>query len=123
MRSIGRIGVVTLVLAVALAFVSSPAFAKGKKNKGTHATGGKVTAVETGSVTLQTKKQGSQQFTLTDTTKYEKASKDPAQPATPATLADVKVGRHVKVTASAGKAEKVTIAGGKGKGKSGKKHK
>ena len=72
---------------------------------------------------LQTKKQGSKQFTLTDTTKYEKASKDPAQPATPATLADVKVGRHVKVTASAGKAEKVTIAGGKGKGKSGKKHK
>jgi hypothetical protein len=131
MRSIYRTGIVALVVAVAVAGVSSTAFAKGqKKNKGTHATGGKVTAVDQNSLTIETKKKGAKQFTLTSTTVYEKASKDSTKPATPATLADVKTGRHVKVVAAGGQAQKVTLRGGKGKGgkakgqgKGGKKHK
>ena len=125
MRSISRIGFVAVVLAVALAIVSSPAWAKGQKQKKPHTTAGKVTAVDPTSITIETKKQGAKPFTLTSTTVYEKASKDKSQPATPATLADVKVGRHAKVTALAGQAQKVTVSGGKSKSKAkhGKKHK
>jgi hypothetical protein len=125
MRSIGRVGLVAVVLVVALAFVSSPAWAKGKKAKKPHSTAGKVTAVDQQSITIETKKQGTKKFTLTATTVYEKASKDKTKPATPATLADVKAGQKAKVVASADQAQKVTFSGGKGKGKAkqGKKHK
>ena len=122
MRSIARIGVVTLVVAVALASVSSTAFAKGKKPKGTRPTVGKVTAVDQNSITVQTKKQRSKQFTLTTATVYERASKASTKPAT---LADVKANRQVKIVAAGGQAQKVTVSARKAKapGKQGKKHK
>jgi hypothetical protein len=115
MGIVSRTAVVGLAVAVALTFCSANTFAKGNKA----AAKGLVTAVDNNSVTVDSKKTGSQKFTVTATTVYEKAGKK-GEAAVAATLADVQVGALVELEGATDGATKVTIvksakAGGKSK--------
>ena len=128
MRSISRTAIAGLAVVVALAVGGGDALAKGKGNKGggkvAQGTVGTVTAVDSGSLTLTSKKQGSKTFTMPASTVYKKAAGKKKQSGTPATLADVKTGERVRIKGSGDQAKKVIILkGGKHGGGKGNKNK
>ena len=109
MKIISKTGLVSLVVAVALVVGGASVFAKGKKGgKVCHGAKGTVTAVDSSSITVETKKKGAKQFQLTASTVYERKGKK-GQPNTPAALTEVQQGEHVHVTAAGGKATKVVF--------------
>ena len=108
MKLISKAGIVSLVVAAALAVGGPSVFAKGKKGsgKGSHGAKGTVTAVNSSSITIETKKHGAKTFQLTASTVYERRGKK-GQPDKPAKLASIKTGERVQVAASGGTATKV----------------
>ena len=136
MSRISRMGIAVMALAVALAVGGSTALAKGHKGAGKHAgkggkagkaekaVGGKVTAVDQNSITIDTKKHGSKQYQVNAGTTYEfKGKKHGA--GRPAALSDVTAGERVKIAGRGNQATKVIISKAKhgGKNKNGKHHK
>ena len=122
MRIIRSTAIAGLAVVLALGVGGADVLAKGKGNKGggqgSTVARGTVTAVDPGSITIQSKKLGSQTFTINASTVYKKAAGKKGQSGTTATLADVKKGKRVAIKSSGDQATKVTILkGGKGRGK------
>ena len=108
MNVIKRMGIISLVAAIVLVGAST-ALAKGNKGqKREHHLKGKVTAVENGSITVETKKHGAKQIHVTAGTVYQFKGKK-GQPGKSATLADVKQGEKVRITLKRDPAEIVLI--------------
>ena len=117
MEAFTRTRTVAILVAVGLlAFCfADPASAavaatKGKAKKGNRAqqASGAVTALDDTSVTIETKKQGSQKFGLTSATNFKlKATKDGE--AKPAAAKDLKVGERVQIAAKGGAAQEIVI--------------
>ena len=110
MSIISRTAIAGLIVAVAVAVGGPAAFAKGNKGGGTpKPVSGTVTAVDQTSVTIDTKKLGSQKYTVNATTVYETAAKK-GEAGTPAALTDVQVGEKVMIEGTTDAATKVIIA-------------
>jgi hypothetical protein len=125
MSIIRRIGILALALVVMLATGGATAFAKGYKNKGgdkERHVRGTVTAADCKSITVETKKHGSQQFRLTSATIVEKVGKKgqtkPAKQTTTGKASKrgkagkaskIKTGSRVVVTAKGDTAKKVAV--------------
>ena len=133
MNRISRMGIAVMALAVALAVGGSTALAKGHKGAGKHAgkagkaekaVGGKVTAVDQNSITIDTKKHGAKQYQVNASTTYEFKGKK-HQAGRPAALSDVTAGERVQITGGGNQAKKVIISKAKhgAKNKNGKHHK
>jgi hypothetical protein len=123
MGIVSRTAVAGLAVVVAMTLCSANALAKGNKGGGK----GAVTAVDATSITIESKKKGSEKFTVTAATVYEKAGNPKkGEASAPATLADVQVGTQVAIEGTTDQATKVIIeksarnGGGKGKGKKNK---
>ena len=110
MKIISKTGIVSLIVAVALAVGGASVFAKGKKGGGKvcHGAKGTVTAADTSSISIATKKHGTKQFQLTASTVYEWQGKK-GQLGTPATFTDVAQGERARITATGTQATKVVI--------------
>ena len=116
MISIRRAGIVTMALAVALACAGTSAMAKGKhKGGGRHAATaaakekkarGTITAVSQDSITIQTKKHGTQEFKLNGSTTFDRRQK---KATTAASASDAATGMRARIEAKGQTAVKVTL--------------
>jgi hypothetical protein len=134
MRAITKTGILVLTLAVALAAGGASAFAKGDKSKRSgsaeRAVRGTVTAADRDSITVETRKRGSQKFKITSGTVIERLGKH-GQVKSPGEAKSGKAGKHgkagkarrikvgsrVTITAKDGVAEKVSVKRSRHKGK------
>jgi hypothetical protein len=110
MSIISKTAIAGLAVAVALAVSGTAAFAKGKHGGASKPVSGTVTAVDQTSITIDTKKLGSQKYTVNATTTYETAAKKKGEAGTPATLDNVQVGATVLIEGTTDLATKVTIS-------------